>query len=71
MRYEDEDKKLTKRTKHRPNQPGVGMRILNEHDADDALEEKLLDGKPQWHPLDDAPDDYVPDELYEKYVKKS
>jgi hypothetical protein len=30
---EREDKKL-KKLKHRPNQKGVGMRTLNEHDAD-------------------------------------
>jgi len=34
MRYDEEEKKASKKPKHRPNQRGVGMRTLNEHDAD-------------------------------------
>ena len=41
MKYDEEHK--VKKIKHRPNQKGVGMRTLNEHDAD-SYEDYLSSG---------------------------
>lgn len=50
---EREDKKL-KKPKHRPNQKGVGMRTLNEHDAD-SYDEYMKN-------VEDDDEDFVSDE---------
>jgi len=52
---EREDKKL-KKLKHRPNQKGVGMRTLNEHDADSYDEYFNAD---DWKEVDEGPEVFL------------
>lgn len=72
MRFKEseENNKFSKSPKHRPNQPGVGMRILNEHDADDVGPNYLSENDADnFDPY--APDGMVDPETFEKYLKKS
>lgn len=66
MKFQEDDNnnKFVKRAKHRPNQPGVGMRILNEHDADSFEEDDLLIEHDPY-----APDSQIDQETIEKYLK--
>lgn len=62
----NEDKK-PKKVKHRPNQRGVGMRTLNEHDADSYDEYIQPKGRESFYIPDD--DVYIDNETEKKYLR--